>query len=197
MRLKETICTAVLVVLATGFAGCDQRGQEIVASGEGEESMAVKTEEIRVSSEAFDNRQAVPRKYTGQGKDISPPLNWESGPKGTETFAIIVDDPDAPGKTWVHWVVYNIPGDVTSLPEGASPGGQLPGEALEGRTDFGKNQYGGPMPPGGESHRYYFKVYALDSAVDLGEGATKQELLDAMDGHVLANGQLVGTYKKK
>jgi hypothetical protein len=148
---------------------------------------------MEVTSAAFKGGQAIPRKHTGEGEDVSPPLAWAGAPEGTKEFALVCDDPDAPRpKPWVHWVVYRIPSGTTSLAEGASGG------ALKGMTDFGRTGYGGPMPPPGHGvHHYHFKVYALDSPVALGPGATKEDLLSAVEGHVLAEGELVGTYERK
>jgi Raf kinase inhibitor-like YbhB/YbcL family protein len=148
---------------------------------------------MKLTSTAFKAGDAIPRKYSGEGEDVSPPLAWTGAPEGTKEFALLCDDPDAPTpKPWVHWVVYKIPAGTSSLAEG-SPGG-----ALEGRTDFGRTGYGGPMPPAGHgTHRYHFRIYALDAALALEAGATKEELLAAMKGHVLAEGELVGTYKRR
>jgi Raf kinase inhibitor-like YbhB/YbcL family protein len=152
-----------------------------------------------LTSPAFANNGAIARQYTCDGPDISPPLRWSDAPKGTKSFALIVDDPDAPDprapKTvWVHWVVYNIPADVPALPEDAVKHG-LPSGTQQGFNDWRRAAYGGPCPPIGR-HRYFHKLYALDVMLpDLGH-PTKAELLDAMKGHVLAETQLVGTYQK-
>ena len=147
---------------------------------------------ITVTSSAFNPGAKIPRKYTGEGEDVSPPLAWSGAPADTKEFALICDDPDAPRpEPWVHWVLYGIPADRNSLPEGNAGG------ADEGKTSFGKIGYGGPMPPPGHGvHHYYFKVYALDQPLELGPGATKERLLEAMAGHVLAEGELVGTYER-
>ena len=147
---------------------------------------------LEVKSSAFSNGGAIPRKYTGEGEDVSPPLSWSNVPEGTKEFALICDDPDAPRPTpWVHWVLYKISASVRELAEGSSGG------AREGRNDFGNTGYGGPMPPPGHGvHHYHFKVYALDTELDLPPGATKEQLLGAMKGHVLAEGELVGTYER-
>lgn len=143
---------------------------------------------MRLISPAFAENAAIPALYTCQGRDINPELGIEGIPSGTKTLALIVDDPDAPGKTWVHWVVFNIP--VTArIKEDSVPG-------VEGYNDFGRNHWGGPCPPSG-AHRYYFKLYALDTALDLKEGVTKKELEVAMKPHILAEAVLMGVYKKK
>jgi len=135
----------------------------------------------------------IPARYTCDGKDISPPLNWSEVPEGTQSFALICDDPDAPIGTWVHWVVYNIPDNVTAFPENVPPHKSVMGNILQGMTDFRRIGYGGPCPPRG-THRYYFKIYALDTMLNLPAGATKRELLRAMEGHILVEGQLMGRY---
>jgi len=151
--------------------------------------------DIKVKSFAFGDGDMIPEKYTCDGPNISPPLEWESGPGGCKTFAIICDDPDAPMGTWVHWVAYNIPARVNRLSEDIPPYKVLDSEIIQGTNDFRKIGYGGPCPPGG-THRYYFKIYALDTPIKLESGATKSQLLRAMEGHILAQGQLMGRYKR-
>ena len=137
----------------------------------------------------------IPGKYTCDGMDISPPLTWTSGPEGTKTFALICDDPDAPRGTWVHWVLFNLPADIIELHENVPPERELENGAKQGMNDFRKIGYGGPCPPGG-THRYFFKFYALDTEINLEAGATKSELLKAMEDHILAEGQLMGRYER-
>jgi Raf kinase inhibitor-like YbhB/YbcL family protein len=154
---------------------------------------------LAITSSAFGEGQAIPRKYTGQGEDASPPLAFSGVPAGAKSLALIVDDPDAPDPakpkmTWVHWVVYDLPPSCGGLPEGAAKA-ELPAGARNGKNDWKRTGYGGPMPPIGR-HRYFHKLYALDTKLgDLGE-PTKEQLLKAMAGHVLAEAQLVGTYQK-
>jgi len=150
---------------------------------------------LELTSTAFSEGQPIPARYTCAGEDISPPLAWRGAPPGTQSFALIMDDPDAPGRTWVHWVVFNLPASTTGLPAAIRSDGDLPGGALHGQNSWRRNDYGGPCPPSG-THRYFFKLYALDAMLDLSSGATKQQVLDALAGHVLAEGQLMGTYKK-
>lgn len=147
---------------------------------------------LEVASDAFGHNETIPRKFTGEGEDRSPPLRWSGAPEETETFALIADDPDAPQEEpWVHWIVYNIPGDTSSLPEGSANGGQ------EGLNSFGTNGYGGPMPPPEDGpHHYHFKVYALDTELELGKEVTKEKLAAAMRGHVVAEGELVALYER-
>lgn len=151
---------------------------------------------ISVSSSAFEEGGMIPSKYTCDGQDISPPLKWEGIPEGTKSMALIADDPDAPMGTWVHWVVWNIPPDVKELAESVSPDPQLPDGSRQGITDFGRPGYGGPCPPSG-LHRYYFKICALDTILDLPNRAKKADLLKATEGHVLAKGQLMGRYSRR
>lgn len=147
---------------------------------------------MKIESPAFKADDRIPKKHTGEGEDASPPLSWGGAPAGTKEFALICDDPDAPTpKPWVHWVVWGIPGDAEGLREGAQKG-------VQGKNDFGRTGYGGPMPPPGHGvHHYHFQLYALGAPVDLAPGATKEELLAAMKGRVLAEAELVGTYERK
>lgn len=150
---------------------------------------------MELTSTAFPEGGPIPKANTGDGKDISPPLRWSGAPANTQSFALICDDPDAPRKEpWVHWVVFNLSADTQELPEGAPASEGLSKEAKQGKNDFNKIGYGGPAPPPGKPHRYYFKLYALDTMLDLKEGVTKQQLEQAMKGHILASGQLMGKY---
>jgi len=151
---------------------------------------------ISVSSTAFQESGMIPAKYTCDGNDVSPPLEWAGIPEGTKSLALIGDDPDAPIGTWVHWVMWNIPPDVTGLAEDVPPDPALPNGSRQGITDFGHPGYGGPCPPSG-THRYSFKIYALDTMLDLPNRARKADLLQAMKGHVLAEGQLMGRYSRR
>ena len=151
--------------------------------------------QIEIKSSAFEEGGMIPKKYTCDGADVSPPLSWTSVPEGTKTIVVICDDPDAPMGTWVHWVLFNLPADVKDLPENLPSEKNLDNGAMQGTNDFGNIGYGGPCPPGG-THRYYFKFYALDMELSLEGGATKKELLKAMEGHILAEGQLMGRYKR-
>lgn len=151
---------------------------------------------FQLSSTAFKQGGYIPGKHTGEGADLSPALQWVNPPAGTANFALICDDPDAPGGTWVHWVIYNIPGEATGLPEGVPPDGELKDASRQGVNDFRKTGYGGPMPPRGTDHRYFFKLYALDVPLVLKAGATKAELLKAMEKHTLGQAELMGRYKR-
>jgi Raf kinase inhibitor-like YbhB/YbcL family protein len=145
---------------------------------------------MKVTSTAFGHGEAIPRKYTCQGEDTTPAISISDVPEGTGSIAIIVDDPDAPMGTWVHWVAWNIPPDKTEIAEGEQPG-------MQGTNDFKRPGYGGPCPPPGPSHTYRFKIYALDAMLELGEGATKAELEQAMEGHILAQAELDGEYQRQ
>jgi len=143
---------------------------------------------------AFPNEGAIPKKFTGDGPDVSPALRWTGAPAGTKALALIVDDPDAPMGTWVHWVVYDLAPTETSLPEGVPKGATLAGGARQGKNSWGDQGYGGPAPPPGDPHRYYFKLYALSEPTRLGPGATKQKVLAAMQGKKLGEAQWMGRY---
>ncbi len=152
--------------------------------------------DITVTSTAFEEGGMVPKKYTGDGEDVSPPLSWTGVPEATKSIALICDDPDAPVGTWVHWVLFNLPADARELPEALPTQETLATGAEQGKNDFGNIGYGGQAPPRGSVHRYYFKVYALDTTLELDPGATKAQLLKAMGNHLLAKGQLMGKYKR-
>lgn len=152
---------------------------------------------LNVSSSAFAAEGMIPSKYSCEGADMSPPLAWSAVPAGTKSIALICDDPDAPGGMWVHWVLFNLPPSASSLPEKVEPGASLSDGARQGANDFGKLGYGGPCPPPGKAHHYFFKVYALDTTVALKPGAKKADLLQAMEHHVLAEGMLMGKYQRK
>jgi Raf kinase inhibitor-like YbhB/YbcL family protein len=151
------------------------------------------------TSTAFKEGATIPVKHTCDGADVSPPLVWSGAPPGTKAFALIADDPDAPAGTWVHWVLYNLPGSAAGLTENVAKTVTLPdlGGALQGRTDFRRPGYGGPCPPPGPAHRYFFKLYALDAPLKLEPGASKQDVEAAMKGHVLGTTQLMGTYGRQ
>lgn len=152
---------------------------------------------LRLTSPAFAHERAIPSRYTADGEGVSPALVWTDPPRGTRSFALIVDDPDAPRGTWVHWVLYELPANVRSLPEGATLAA-LPAGTVEGRNDWNEPGWRGPDPPAGHHHRYYFKLYALDTSLDeLGGGASKGDLENAMMGHILSLATLMGTYETR
>jgi len=150
---------------------------------------------IIVSSPAFKEGEAIPKKFSCDGDNVSPPLEWSGIPAGTKSIALIADDPDAPRGTWVHWVLFNLPADTKGLSENVPRHSTLKNGARQGMNDSRQLGYDGPCPPGG-THRYYFKVYALDSVLPLDTGATKAQLLKSMEHHILGEGQVMGTYKR-
>lgn len=149
---------------------------------------------MELRSKAFKEGQSIPRKHTYDGPDLSPPLEWSDVPQGTNAFALLVEDPDAAAGSWVHWLLYDLPAETRCLPEGVSPTETLPRGGAQGKNDFGRIGYGGPSPPPGRPHRYVFRLYALSSRVNLPPGASKEQLLRAMEGNVKAEAQLTGTY---
>ena len=151
---------------------------------------------LEINSSAFEPGQPIPTRHTADGPDDSPPLGWSGAPEGTRSFTLICDDPDAPMGTWVHWVLYNLPPEVNELPEGIPTDPRLPDGSCQGKNDFGRFGYGGPSPPPGKPHRYFFKVYALDSMLELGPGATKADIEQEMSGHIMEEGELVSTYRR-
>jgi len=171
-----------------------QTGSSTVNKNE-EDTMAT-SGKFAITSTAFKDGEMIPQKFTCDGQNISPPLKWESAPVQAKSFALIVDDPDAPAGIWVHWVIFNIPPATSELPENVPTKESLPDGVLQGKNDFRDSGYGGPCPPGG-THRYYFKLYALDTMLKFSAGITKPELLKAMEGHIVAQAQLMGRYSRK
>jgi Raf kinase inhibitor-like YbhB/YbcL family protein len=173
------------LIIGAGIAlftvGC--KGQNAAPAAEGGNVMS-----ITITSTAFTDGGNIPRLYTCDDRNVSLPLAWTGVPTNTVSLALIMDDPDAPAGTWVHWVLFNLPPGLSALEQGKNGGG------VEGINDFRKNGYGGPCPPRGSNHRYYVKVYALDMMLDLKAGASKAQVESAMKGHVLAQGQLMGRY---
>jgi Raf kinase inhibitor-like YbhB/YbcL family protein len=152
------------------------------------------TMSLQISSTAFPAGETIPKKFTCDGPDVSPPLKWNEPPAKTQSIALIMDDPDAPAGTWVHWVLYDLPANTRELSEGVAKQEQLSSGGRQGRNDFGKIGCGGPCPPPGKPHRYFFKLYALDAKVNLKSGATKADVERAMKGHILAQAELIGKY---
>jgi Raf kinase inhibitor-like YbhB/YbcL family protein len=159
------------------------------------ETKQEKTMELKITSTAFEEGGMIPKKYTCDAENVSPPLAWSNAPSGTKSYALICDDPDAPAGTWVHWVVYNIPESEKGLSESVPPNKKLDNGTMQGISDFGNPGYGGPCPPGG-THRYFFKLYALDTTLSFQSDVTKDSLLGTMKGHVIAEGQLMGKYTR-
>lgn len=183
---KGILCMLISFIFLCLVQGSD----EVHSKMKGDKKMA-----IRITSSAFTEGGMIPRQYTCDGEDISPPLAWTGFPEGTKSLALICDDPDAPVGTWVHWVLFNIPPSTKDLPASVPPKETLDNGAKHGTNDFRKLGYGGPCPPGG-THRYYFKLYALDAETSSEAGITKAQLLKDMEGHILAEGQLMGRYKR-
>lgn len=180
MKRKE-ITAVILLMISIFIVGCSQNPSPT----EGEPAMS-----IEMNSAAFAEGETIPEKYTCEGADLSPPLAWDGVPAEAQSLVIIADDPDAPAGTWVHWVMFNIPPGTTQLPEDVSSIG------IEGMNDFNRSGYGGPCPPPGSAHRYFFKLYALDTTLDLSPEARKEDVVKAMEGHILAQGQLMGTFSR-
>jgi Raf kinase inhibitor-like YbhB/YbcL family protein len=180
-----------LVALMMMFAAACAKQPAAITSN----APATQAATMKLASSAFTEGQAIPRQYTCSGINISPPLEWSGIPKSAKTIAIIADDPDAPAGTWVHWVIYNLPADTMGMIENLPPTEEIKGGGLQGKNDFEKIGYGGPCPPSG-THRYFFKIYALDNELPLQAGAMKADVEKAMSGHVLAQAQLMGTFRK-
>jgi hypothetical protein len=174
----RTVITIVIALLACAPAATVAFGEEAMDTV------------FAISSPAFEEGQPIPPRFTADGSDVSPEIRLENPPGGVASFALIMDDPDAPAGTWVHWVVWNLPATADTVAEGS-----LPDAAVEGRNSWGRNRYNGPSPPSG-THRYFFKLYALDTTLDLPTGTDKTGLLRAMQGRVLAEAVLMGTYTR-
>lgn len=151
---------------------------------------------INISSEAFHSNHLIPKKYSCDGENLSPPLAWSNLPVGTESIAIVCEDPDAPSGNFLHWLIFNIDPGVPGLPEGVTERSNMMGSAVQGRNGFGKTGYGGPCPPRGSTHRYFFRAYALDKMLNLGQASTRAVFEKAMEGHLLGTGELVGMYSR-
>jgi Raf kinase inhibitor-like YbhB/YbcL family protein len=149
---------------------------------------------LDVTSTAFQEGQTIPTRYTADGENVSPPLQWPQAPDKTQSFALICEDPDAPRGTFTHWVLFNLPADSRQLTERMPHEATLAGGAAQGTNDFRKVGYGGPSPPPGKPHRYFFNLFALDRRLDLPASTTRDKLLSAMKGHILAEGHLMGKY---
>jgi Raf kinase inhibitor-like YbhB/YbcL family protein len=191
------LATIFCCLLSAALLLCSCRGerQANIAQPSNTNSASVNQAQIKITSTVFQDGGSLPRPYTCDGPNVSPSLRWDGVPAQAKTLALVCDDPDAPGQVWVHWVLYNLPAETLGLVENVPKLDKLPGGGLQGTNDFHKIGYDGPCPPRG-IHRYYFKLYALDAELPLEPGATKDELLKAMEGHVLAEGQLMGKYQK-
>jgi Raf kinase inhibitor-like YbhB/YbcL family protein len=185
---------AIIILLSMTLAGCSTGPRPLPPQPAVNQSPDQKSE-IKVTSVAFQQGQPIPRQYTCAGVNISPPLEWSGLPKTAKTIAIVVNDPDAPGGSWIHWVLYNVPADNIGFVENVPVSETLKAGGFQGKNDFGKIGYGGPCPPSG-THRYFFKLYAVDAELPLKAGATWPELEKALDDHVVGQGQLMGTYQR-
>ncbi|MCL7414740.1 MAG: YbhB/YbcL family Raf kinase inhibitor-like protein [ANME-2 cluster archaeon] len=180
----------MIILLLVLFSGCIS--DELEQKTQNKEETIMKN--ISISSAAFENGSTMPVEYTCDGADHSPALAWKGLPDGTRSITLIMDDPDAPGRTFVHWVIYNLPADSTELTTAVPRNKSLDDSSLQGKNDFGKIGYNGPCPPPGKPHRYFFKVYALDTVLDLKSGASKSQVEAAMSGHILAQGEMIGKF---
>jgi Raf kinase inhibitor-like YbhB/YbcL family protein len=183
----------VLTILLSGLAGCAWTSQPTPPPVPSQASQGgVK---MKITSLAFADGEMIPKKYTCDSDNVSPALAWSDAPAGVKSFALIMDDPDAPAGTWVHWVLFNLPAALGSLPEAVSPQRTLPAGGVQGTSSFRRVGYGGPCPPSG-THRYFFKLYALDGPLSLTSAASANDVQAAMKSHILAEAQLMGRYKR-
>jgi len=186
--LKKIIVSLTLVFLLGACSKNDRKKEDSEKTGGAQ--MALK-----ITSPAFEEGGMMPSQFTCDGEDVSPSLSWTGVPEKTKSIALICDDPDAPMGTWVHWVLFNLPPEVTELAEAIPHGDTLANGARQGVTSFGEHGYGGPCPPSG-THRYFFKLYALDTMLTIDVKSSKDDLVAAMEGHILSEGQLMGKYKR-
>lgn len=194
-KLKLTCGLILLLVLSSGCidekpAPINQTTPETTPM----ETKAPSTAKFSLTSTVFQQGENIPTKYTCDGKDVSPLLSWGSPGKGAKSLALIVDDPDAPDGVFTHWVLFNLPADTSSLPEGVLKLDRLESGGIHGVNDFGEKGYNGPCPPAGKPHTYRFILYALDAELNLKSGATKDDVMKAMEGHVLSKAELDGKY---
>ena len=188
-KILLLILLTILLFLVAGIVYLSQSSKKETAPSILEEELT-KPSSMKISSPAFENNQFIPVKYTCDGENINPPLKIEDVPEGTKTLALIVDDPDAPMGVWSHWVLFNIDPSVQFIEENSYPEG-----AIQGLNDFKKHSYGGPCPPSG-AHRYYFRLYALDTILDLSSEATRENVLKTIKDHILASAELMGLYQR-
>jgi len=184
---RVALWMTLLTIIAVGVVSCTVSEPELPDEGE---------ITLSLSSPVFQEGEDIPIMYTCDGQDISPPLTWGEPPSETQSFALIMDDPDAPGGVFTHWLLFNLPADSRELPEAVPPHNELANGALQGKNGFGTIGYGGPCPPPGPAHHYRFTIYALDQTLDLMEGASRKQVIDAITGHILARGQLTGMYQR-
>jgi len=185
--LAVPLLVAIVLLLGVGVGACGGNGEETAPAG---------GIEMEITSAAFQDGGTIPTQHTWDGQDISPALSGSGAPEGTQSFALILDDHDAPGGAFTHWVIFNIPADTLGLEEAIPDSSQLANGARQGENDFGSIGYRGPCPPSGAPHHYHFAVYALDITPELTAGATKAQVLNAMQGHLLAQGELIAIYQR-
>ena len=190
-RLPQLLVMALTAALYAGAAQGQARGTR---DGGAPAATAKGGRAMQISTKSFSSGGEVPKRYTCDGADLSPQLAWGDAPAGTQSLALIVDDPDAPRGAFTHWVAYDLPPRTRELAEDAPQASQLPGGGSQGRNDFGKIGYNGPCPPPGKPHRYFFRLFALDKTLGLKPGASRKEVESAMQGHVLAQGEVMGRY---
>jgi Raf kinase inhibitor-like YbhB/YbcL family protein len=193
MRIFIAVAMAALIMAGVAYACQTSATADVQVS---DNMMQAKVKLLDVTSPAFGDNDRIPVRYTADGDDMSPPLRWQGAPEGVAEYAVICEDPDAPHGTFIHWVIYNIPGNYDHLDDGIMQVSELDNGAMQGKNSFGKFGYGGPAPPKGKPHRYEFKVYALGAKLDLPTGITRDELVKAMDGYVVAKGKLTGLYSR-
>lgn len=152
---------------------------------------------MELKTSAFDAGGMIPRAYTCDGGNQSPAISWSGVPDGATSLALLCEDPDAPSGTWTHWVLFNLPASLRALPDGVPAAGRLEGGGLQGKNDFGRIGYGGPCPPRGTTHRYFFRLFALDTMLDLEPGASRQQVRTQMEGHILAQAEWMGRYSRQ
>lgn len=180
----------IFACIALGLMGVEGLRLMQAEAAQGKQAM-------KLVSTAFAEGRPIPADYTCDGRNISPPLKWSGAPPGTRSLVLICDDPDAPGGVWTHWVIHGLPGNMTELPEGVPAVENPPTGGKQGKNSFKHIGYGGPCPPSGKAHRYFFKIYALDDDISPGPNASRADLLRVIHGHVIAEGELMGTYQKR
>lgn len=189
MRSVKTVCQTVILTMVVGLGG-----QALFIKS----AFAADSQPAKLGLTAsFANGAVIPKRYTGDGQDDSPALSWTKAPAGTVSIAVSCEDPDAPRGTWWHWILFNLDAQKTSLPEGLEKNARLAGGAMQGNNDFEKPGYNGPAPPPGSVHRYYYRVYALNTKLNLAAGANKDAFKAAIAGHILGYGEIMGTYSRK
>lgn len=199
--MKKHIC---LLVVALLLNACGPTATDVPATETRTSATEASTAEMEASktptpfelrSPGFEPEGMIPERFSCNGEDLAPELMWSSPPEGTQSLALVFNDPDAGSQGWVHWVLFNLPPDLRGLPEGQSAEA-IPAESVNGANSWGTGGYGGPCPPPGSTHRYVFSLYALDTALDLPEGSTRAEVLAAIEGHVLAEAELAGSFRR-